>query len=291
MRNPNWTATKKEFTFDSDGKETPEKITYEKVQKNWMDFTLKATGAFAIFLPLLLLFIQRCNDNRSENAKAVAQLFTSISTDLEVVASSNSQTPEFSKAYRNILFNYNPRIHLLKDDSLNNIFSGVVTFTKYQSNLLSLNVAIDSLIENYNHFHDYEATEIENKRVTNEEKPISTKTINKCQSFAGVVLSQSNLLKGTFGKKKIGSVSDTLSRFFTDTLSDCAYEAQVHLGTYQQSIDPKYKILTTSNWDKAHDNFRICYEAKTRINRRIEINIHDIKDSQSKLEKHTLAIL
>lgn len=83
MRKSKWIATKKEVTVDTEGKETPDKITYERIPTNWLDLTVKTTGAIAIFVPLLLLFFQRCNNTRTENAKAIAQLYTGISIDLE----------------------------------------------------------------------------------------------------------------------------------------------------------------------------------------------------------------
>jgi len=137
MINPKWTATKKEVTINAEGNEIPEKITYEKVQKNWLDLVIKIIGAFAIFIPLLLIYLQKNNEIELETARNRSDLYTAILTDLQIITDNYDYSKKFESAIENIQFKYTTKVHLIKDDRLNAVYIDIVHSAQLQDFLLS----------------------------------------------------------------------------------------------------------------------------------------------------------
>ena len=136
----NGTKVVKEIVEEVEG---PPKKDFEK--KDYVDLIFKTIGLIAIALPLYLSYLQRKSEIEKQRSLYELELITSTTAELHMLISKDSLNQDFKNSYNKIFFELKPKMSLLKDSSINDVFEQIKTMEDGLINFLNANVALDSL--------------------------------------------------------------------------------------------------------------------------------------------------
>lgn len=294
MINHKWTATKKEFTFDTEGKKIPDKITYEKVQRNWLDLIVKVLGAFAIFIPLLLIYLQKNIEINLEIARNRSELYTGVVSDLQIIVDQYGYTTKFESAVQNIRFKYTPNVYLIKDKQLNSIYLSIVTASQRQDFLLYYVHVVDSVFKERRKKID-NAIEITGYVPRDNFKKLNTAIVREKQADKLLIASIDEIIDGVQTIQSYGRDDRERSgeKYYVDTLlrvTNRSISEMIYLKKYLELKDKKSKsdFLEYRFQNKPGGDIGelIYYTSKAARN-----NANTIKDLKKKFEYILLELL
>lgn len=311
MSNSKWIATKKECSINSEGKLITEKVTLEKSKhdlfssqkKELIDMLIRSIGALSIFIPLILLYFQRQNEIRIEQSKNLSELFTNISTDLQIVANSNTESKDFSTAYENILFRYNPKVHLMKNDSLNQLYTEIINYTNFHKYLKHIQELQDTLLFEssskiygiYSTIDRYGDENGEHDNVSlHVSKLVLIKELKKAQADSYKLQAEAHLFDKTMYNYHIHGESNITTYFLRDTLETLAFNVLIEMNAFEE-----YLVKPTNNWFKSAylNQSKTVYSVNflknsaVKIVQALAINKDYIEKYRGLFEKETLRIL
>jgi hypothetical protein len=134
-----WIETKRETKELNGGSETvtteepKETGFFTQARKDGLDLAVKAIGAVAIFIPLLLLYLQYRHENIKKTNEELSQLFVNAAIDLETVKHEPSNSKLFITASDNLLYKYPAKIAVYKLDAVDQAYRPIATvFSSYK---------------------------------------------------------------------------------------------------------------------------------------------------------------
>lgn len=312
MNKPEWTETKKECSVDSEGKLKIEKITFEKNKKEFLpahkkdliDLVIRSVGALSIFIPLLLLYFQRQNEINREQSKNATELFTSVATDMQILINSGFDNKEFLSAYDNILFKYSPKIRLLKDDSLIQIYSYISAFAKniqYIKKIISLK---DSAVSQSNkaYYSDvildrniplngaYQRADLIHLKIPKDSVIVR---VRKSHEYCYYIHTAGTAYKDFLEKNKIPQISDSITSYIADSLTNLAFEAQNELLAFEDYLTDSTGWFNKEYLDK-HTTGATIFSLNISSKKLIKIldaNAEKMESYRGLLEKRLLQLL
>jgi len=93
MHNPTWIETKKECELDADGEYIVKKVTLELNRKKYLglekkdfiDLLIRTIGIIAIFIPLLLFYLQRDAEIRKQKTLLQLDIYSKTTAELHAL--------------------------------------------------------------------------------------------------------------------------------------------------------------------------------------------------------------
>ena len=102
--------------------------------KNWLDVIIKITSALAIFIPVLLFYLQYKNEVETKRNEALSELYVNIALNVEEVKNVTFNSNVIDSLSDNLLVKYPAKIAVYKIDSLNYYYGKVARdFKNYKS--------------------------------------------------------------------------------------------------------------------------------------------------------------
>jgi hypothetical protein len=158
-----WKQTRRELKRLENGSYVPERITEERVErkilsenkKEAFDIVVKTIGVLSIFIPLFLLYFSYNQEIQTKKNENLAQLYTDISFDLENLLNADAGSGKFHESGENLLFKYQARLSLFKNDALNESYSYIKTLCMAYRYLKETMYCADSVITGYNEIYSH----------------------------------------------------------------------------------------------------------------------------------------
>jgi hypothetical protein len=118
-----WIETRREYKINEKGEQVLTGITTERrkvkiagfEKKDFIDFSLRTLALLAIFVPILLFYLQQKNEIRKKKADASREIYSNIAADVYTIIDVNSTVEERTKAKQRFYFDSYPRLKFLGD--------------------------------------------------------------------------------------------------------------------------------------------------------------------------------
>lgn len=218
MKNQNWIEAEKEHTLDSEGNVSNEKIKlinkeFNKSKIDYFDLIIKFSGIIAIFVPLLLIYLQKKHEISWDKRKALTELFVQIEGDITLLENTQIDDSAYFSTIDRLRNNYPARLLVYSNDSL---FTKLLVLTQLKSFLANIKFTLRQIVS-----------------IQEAEKNI----IQHLKTVApGGLLSQSEWIKDTSTINKLFpnriGILNYLNVFYSRIVSDSA-----NLSTYSEHRD------------------------------------------------------